>query len=149
LFFKKDRYNITKHQHRDVSIGRKTGSINKPTPYYRIFLVQVLVTVSICLVFLLVSGYVAAYSSLIGGIIFALPQLYFGFKAFLYAGAHAVHNVVVNIYKGESTKILVIAVSFALVFKFLQPVDYFALYTTFISVLILNCFSPYLFKSYK
>jgi len=131
-----------------VLAEKRAALINRP-PIYRIFLVQVLVTVSICLVFLLVSGYVAAYSSLIGGIIFALPQLYFGFKAFLYAGAHAVHNVVVNIYKGESTKILVIAVSFALVFKFLQPVDYFALYTTFISVLILNCFSPYLFKSYK
>jgi ATP synthase protein I len=112
-------------------------------------MVQMLVTISIAFVLLLVSGYVAAYSSLIGGTIFAVPQLYFGFKAFLYAGAHAIQNVVINFYKGESTKILVIAVSFALVFKFLKPVDYFALYSTFISVLIINCFSPYLIKDYK
>jgi ATP synthase protein I len=112
-------------------------------------MVQVLLTISIACVLLLISGYVAAYSSLIGGIIFALPQLYFGFKAFLYAGAHAIQNVVINFYKGESTKILVIAVSFALVFKFLKPVDYFALYSTFIGVLISNCFSLYLFKGYK
>jgi ATP synthase protein I len=108
-----------------------------------------LFTLSISLVLLLISGYVAAYSSLIGGTIFAIPQLYFGFKAFLYAGAHAVQNVVINFYKGESTKILIIAVSFALVFKFFKPVDYFALYSTFISVLILNCFSLYLFKGFK
>jgi len=122
--------------------------VNRP-PIYKIFIVQMLLTVSISLVLFLISGYVAAYSSLIGGIIFALPQLYFGFKAFLYAGAHAIQNVVINFYKGESTKILIIAVSFALVFKFIKPVDYFALYSTFIGVLILNCFSPYLFKDYK
>ena len=128
--------------------AKHTKLINRP-PIYKIFMVQMLLTISISLVLLIISGYVAAYSSLIGGIIFALPQLYFGFKAFLYAGAHAIQNVVMNFYKGESTKILVIAVSFALVFKFLKPVDYFALYSTFISVLILNCFSPYLFKDYK
>ena len=122
--------------------------VNRP-PIYKIFIVQMLFTLSISLVLLLISGYVAAYSSLIGGTIFAIPQLYFGFKAFLYAGAHAVQNVVINFYKGESTKILIIAVSFALVFKFLKPVDYFALYSTFISVLILNCFSLYLFKGFK
>jgi len=127
---------------------KRATLVNRP-PIYKIFMVQMLLTMGISLVLLLISGYVAAYSSLIGGIIFALPQLYFGFKAFLYAGAHAIQNVVINFYKGESTKILIIAVSFALVFKFLKPVDYFALYSTFISVLILNCFSPYLFKDYK
>jgi len=128
--------------------AKRTTLVNRP-PIYKIFIVQMLLTVSFSLVLLIISGYVAAYSSLIGGIIFALPQLYFGFKAFLYAGAHAIQNVVINFYKGESTKILVIAVSFALVFKFIKPVDYFALYSTFIGVLILNCFSPYLFKDYK
>jgi ATP synthase protein I len=131
-----------------VLAKKRIKLVNRP-PIYKIFIVQMLFTLSISLVLLLISGYVAAYSSLIGGTIFAIPQLYFGFKAFLYAGAHAVQNVVINFYKGESTKILIIAVSFALVFKFLKPVDYFALYSTFISVLILNCFSLYLFKGFK
>ena len=110
---------------------------------------QMAITIVISLLFYGLSGKIAAYSSLIGGVIFTLPQLYFGFKAFLYAGAHAIQNVVVNFYKGESTKILVIAVSFALVFTFVKPIDYFALYLTFITVLFANCFSPYLIKSYK
>jgi ATP synthase protein I len=131
-----------------VLAKKRIKLVNRP-PIYKIFIVQMLFTLSISLVLLLISGYVAAYSSLIGGTIFAIPQLYFGFKAFLYAGAHAVQNVVINFYKGESTKILIIAVSFALVFKFFKPVDYFALYSTFISVLILNCFSLYLFKGFK
>jgi len=101
-------------------------------------------TLVICSVFALVNGRVAAYSSLIGGLLFAVPQLYFGVKAFLYSGARAIQNIVTSFYKGESTKIVFIAIGFALVFSFIKPLDYFALYLTFICVLIMNCFSPYL-----
>jgi len=62
----------------------------------------------------------------------------------MYSGARSIHHIVVNFYKGESGKIIVIAIAFALVFKFLKPIDYLALYSTFISVLIFNCFSAFL-----
>lgn len=103
-----------------------------------------IIVLVICGGFALISGRVAAYSSLIGGVLFTVPQLYFGFKAFLYSGARAIQNIVTSFYKGESTKILVIACGFAVVFNFVKPLDYFALYFTFISVLVVNCFTPYL-----
>ena len=92
------------------------------------------------------SGSIAAYSSFLGGVIFIIPQLYFGIKAFMYSGAQSIQNIVVNFYKGESSKIIIIAVSFALVFKFIKPIDYLALYSTFFSVLLINCFSPLLLE---
>jgi len=125
-------------------LAKAQGIQIKRPPIYRIFFMQVTACLSICIGFYVISGRVAAYSSLIGGGLFILPQLYFGFKAFLYSGARSVQKIVVNFYRGESTKILVIAVGFALVFSFIKPIDYFALYFTFVCVLVLNCFSPYL-----
>lgn len=90
------------------------------------------------------SGEIAAYSSLLGGMIFVLPQLYFGVKAFLHTGARSIQKIVINFYKGESSKLVIISLSFGLIFKFVEPLDYFALYSTFISVLVLNCFSALL-----
>jgi ATP synthase protein I len=105
-----------------------------------------LLTAVICSGYYIVSGRVAAYSSLLGGLIFVIPQLYFGFKAFMFTGARSIQKIVVNFYKGESSKLIIIAMGFALVFKFVKPVDYFALYLTFISVLIFNGFSAVLHK---
>lgn len=123
--------------------GRLKTRINKP-PIIKIFLAQMALTLAICAAYYVMSGSVAAYSSLLGGVIFVLPQLYFGFKAFLYSGARSTQKIVVNFYKGESTKLITIAVGFALVFKFVDPLHYLALYSTFISVLVLNCFSALL-----
>lgn len=90
------------------------------------------------------SGVVAAYSSLLGGIIFVIPQLYFGVKAFLHTGARSAQKIVINFYKGESSKLIFIALGFALVFKFVEPLDYMAFYFTFIGILFLNCFTAVL-----
>jgi len=128
-----------------ILVNRQAPGINKP-PIYKIFFVQMTVILIICAGYYWLYGNVAAYSSLIGGLIFVIPQLYFGFKAFLYSGARSIQKIVVNFYKGESSKILIIALSFALIFKFVKPLDYLALYSTFFSVLILNCFSPLLLE---
>ncbi|KZY29272.1 MULTISPECIES: F0F1 ATP synthase subunit I [unclassified Oleiphilus] len=123
--------------------SRKKADINKP-PIYKIFIAQMALTSVICAGYYLVSGSVAAYSSLLGGVIFVIPQLYFGVKAFLYSGARSIQKIVINFYKGESTKLVIIALSFGLIFKFVEPLDYLALYSTFISVLVMNCFSALL-----
>jgi len=102
------------------------------------------ITLAISAGYYLASGGVAAYSSLLGGVIFVLPQLYFGIRAFLYSGARSLQKIVVNFYKGASTKLVIIALSFGLIFKFVEPIDYLALYSTFISVLVMNCFSALL-----
>ena len=89
-------------------------------------------------------GYVSAYSALLGGAIFSFPQLYFGLKAFRYMGARSSHLIVQNFYRGESTKILLIAVSFACVFKLVEPLDVFALFFVFVVNVLGNAIAPLL-----
>ena len=98
----------------------------------------------IALVSFVVSGQLAASSALIGGSLFVFPQLYFGYKAFQIRGASQIHRIVANFYRGESTKLLVIACGFAVVFKFVQPLHHGVLFGTFIAMVVVNCFSPLL-----
>jgi len=95
--------------------------------------------------FALGEGSVAAYSSLAGGLIFALPQLYFGIVAFINSGARSIDRVIQNFYKGESAKMILIAMGFGVTFALIEPLDIFALFFTFISVLSINAFGPALY----
>jgi len=120
------------------------NQINKP-PVLRIFLVQILTTIMLSVLFALGEGSVAAYSSLAGGLIFALPQLYFGIVAFINSGARSIDRVIQNFYKGESAKMILIAMGFGVTFALIEPLDIFALFFTFISVLSINAFGPALY----
>jgi ATP synthase protein I len=116
----------------------------KRPPIFKIFCTQLVITLLISAIYYLLNGRVAAYSALFGGLIFVIPQIYFGIKAFMFSGARAIDKIVVNFYKGESSKIIIIVIGFALVFSFIQPIDYFALYSSFITILIVNCFSAFI-----
>lgn len=70
--------------------------------------------------------------------IFTVPQLYFGIKAFRYMGARSSQLVVQNFYKGEFSKILLVAIGFAVAFKLIKPLDVFALFFTFSVCLVAN-----------
>ena len=122
------------------------GDKIKRPPIIKIFILHIIVSLVICSVFWLINGRVAAYSSLIGGVLFAVPQLYFGFKAFLYMGARSIHMVLQNFYRGESTKMLLIAIGFGGVFHYVSPLDHLALLFTFVCILLLNGVSPALFE---
>jgi len=99
------------------------------------------------LLFYLFSGQLAALSALLGGLIFVLPQLYFALKAFRFMGATSIAKTLKNFYSGESTKLLLIAIGFALVFSFFKGVDVVALFSSFICLLVLNFLTPLLFKT--
>ena len=117
-------------------------SIPRP-PMLRIFAFLLCCVCLISLVFLIFGETKSAISAFLGGAIFVIPQLYFSAKAFRYVGARAIPKIVQNFYKGESTKILLIALSFALVFKFYAAeVDHFALFFSFIATVIANMFVP-------
>lgn len=114
--------------------------ITRP-PIIKIFCTQLAITLLISAIYYFAKGYVSGYSAFLGGAIFIAPQLYFGLKTFMYIGARAVDKIVVSFYKGESAKIIFIVIGFSLVFMFVQPIDYFALYSSFIVLLVVNCFS--------
>tara|TARA_R110001592_G_scaffold30652_1_gene109446 strand:- start:104 stop:472 length:369 start_codon:yes stop_codon:yes gene_type:complete len=116
----------------------------KRPPIFKIFCTQLVVTLLISAIYYLLNGRVAAYSALLGGLVFVIPQLYFGIKAFMFSGARAIDKIVVNFYKGESSKVIIIVIGFALIFSFIRPIDYLALYSSFITILIVNCFSAFI-----
>jgi len=115
-----------------------SNSIKRP-PVHRITLVQLGLSALLALLFLLRSPD-AAISALAGGLICAIPNAYFIYKAFLHSGARQVTHVLQSFYQGGTWKMLLTAVGFAAAFKLIQPVDLLALFASFVVVQSTNFF---------
>ncbi|MEQ8953427.1 MAG: ATP synthase subunit I [Gammaproteobacteria bacterium] len=81
---------------------------------------------------LLFSGSTIAYSTLLGGMISALPNSYFAMKAFRYQGARQADLVVKSFMRGEAGKIAITLVLFALSFTLITSISELALILGFI-----------------
>jgi len=92
----------------------------------------------------LLRGQVAGYSALLGGLIFLIPHGYFAFKAFRYAGARSARKIMSSFYQGEAGKLILCAILFTMVFKWIQPLDVAALFLTFAIMLVTNWLTPLL-----
>ncbi len=113
-------------------------TISRP-PVYRISLIQLGLSVLIALLFLLRSQD-AAISALAGGLICAIPNAYFIYKAFLHTGASQTENVLRSFYQGGSWKMILTGVGFAAAFKLILPLDVLALFSSFVLVQSTNFF---------
>jgi len=80
----------------------------------------------------------AGYSAFIGGLIFVIPNAYFAHRTFRYQGARQVHVAVGNMFRAESIKLALTAVSFAAVFTLMEPVHVPALLFTFAVMVVLG-----------
>lgn len=74
---------------------------------------------------------VTALSVLIGGALCALPNAYFGLRAFRESGARAANRVVENFYRGETGKFVLTLVGFAAVFAAVRPLNPAALFISY------------------
>jgi ATP synthase protein I len=81
-----------------------------------------------------------AYSILIGGVIQVGPQAYFTWLAFRYVGARQAPNILRAIHKGETGKILLTAVLFALAFSYVEPLHVPALFLSYGVMIIVQWF---------
>lgn len=81
-----------------------------------------------------------AYSMLIGGVIQIGPQAYFTRFAFRYVGARQAPKILRAIHKGETGKLLLTAVLFALTFHFVRPLHIPALFLTYGFMVIVQWF---------
>ncbi len=108
------------------------SSIPRP-PVYRIVLLQLILTVLSASLAWLYSD-VAAYSALLGGLTCALPNAYFVWRAFRYSGARSTVQVVQSFYQGESWKFVLTALSFAVIFQRVEPLNVLTLFAGFITV---------------
>ncbi|MGF2735952.1 MULTISPECIES: F0F1 ATP synthase subunit I [Marinobacter] len=118
------------------------SGIRRP-PIARWFLIESVILVVVSLAFLLRSQ-VAGYSALLGGLIFLLPHGYFALKAFRYSGARSAKKIMSSFYQGEAGKLILCAILFTMVFKWIQPLDIAALFLTFAIMLVTNWLTPLL-----
>jgi len=110
-------------------------------PVYIAFIIQFLLCIAAAMIALLVIDLVAAYSILLGGLISILPNGYFAWKAFRYRGARNTPMIVKSFYAGETGKLIMTAVLFALVFAGIKPLNELAIIVSFIVTIIVGLIS--------
>ena len=81
---------------------------------------------------------VTAYSVLLGGLVSIVPNSYFAWKAFRYRGASNTPLIVKSFYAGETGKLIMTGVSFALVFGGVKPLNELAVIVSFIIAIVVG-----------
>lgn len=99
----------------------KGAEIARP-PVHRITLAQLALLLILCLV-LLVFDPVLAYSTLGGGLVAIVPQVYFAVLAFRWRGARSASAIARSGYVGELGKFALSAAGFALMFALVRPIS--------------------------
>ncbi|MBL4764041.1 MAG: ATP synthase subunit I [Colwellia sp.] len=75
-------------------------------------------------------GFIYAKSIMAAGVVTIIPNIVFALKAFKYAGAKSSKLVVESFFSGVKLKMVLMALLFALVFKFLVllPIPFFSMF---------------------
>jgi len=115
----------------------KAITINK-TAAYKLLGIQLVIAVVLALLLLLYSGAESAWSALMGGLIFILPNAYFTRSAFRGNEQESPHFIVRWFYIGEAGKLVLTAVMFALCFVLLESLQVKVLFVTYILMIIVN-----------
>ena len=125
--------------------GQKTDRMRPPV--HRLVLVQLGLTLAMAIAGYLMAGLVMAYSALLGGLTYTLPNALFTQQVFRYRPARAIGSIVKAFYRGEVVKLVLTALCFAAVFKWADPLDARMFFITFILVLLTNSLAPALWGS--
>jgi len=105
---------------------------------YKVLSVIAVITAAIALILLLVSGRVAAYSAVLGGLACLLPNFLFARFAFRYSAADSAALVMRWFYIGEAVKMLATVLIFALALIWIDEVQLTAMLGMYIAALLLN-----------
>lgn len=97
----------------------------------QIFLIQTLLVV-IMAVISLFYDLIVAYSVLLGGVIYLLPNGYFAWRVLFREQNGTPNRVLTDMYIGQIWKMLISIVCFAAVFILVRPLSPFSLFFTFI-----------------
>lgn len=109
-------------------------------PVHRIAIIQLAVLL-VASGAVLLMDVAAACSLVIGGVIQIGPQAYFTRLAFRYRGARQATNVLRAMYMGETGKLLLTAVLFALTFFYVAPLHLPALFLGYMAMIVVLWFS--------
>lgn len=117
-------------------------------PVFPLLLIQLAVALLAALAGWLWQGPEAGYSTLLGGMIALVPNLYFTYKAFRYFGARSVNAIVQSFWSGEMGKLILTAALFALVFAGVERLHVAALFAGYGLVLGTSACSLLLVKGF-
>ncbi|WP_245929271.1 ATP synthase subunit I [Agarilytica rhodophyticola] len=81
-----------------------------------------------------------AYSFVLGSLIYIIPNLYFVHYAFRYSGAEYAPLIARSFSSGESGKLVLAALGFILVYRFVKPIHSPALFVGFSFMIVLQWF---------
>jgi ATP synthase protein I len=112
----------------------------------KLFTIQVVVLVVVSVVMMFIDKQ-TALSVFAGGATSVIPNLYFSYRFFKHAGASKSHLIVKNFYLGETVKLVLTVLFFALAFSsgVVQPAWFFL---GFGIALVLQWFAPLLVKNF-
>ncbi|MBA4502893.1 ATP synthase subunit I [Marinobacterium marinum] len=99
--------------------------------FMRILLMQAVLVLLVSAACLLM-GVVEAYSALLGGVIYLLPNLYFTWRTLGNRQAIGARGVLVSMYASEIGKMMLVVALFSSTFMLVQPLSPFSLFGTFI-----------------
>ncbi len=99
--------------------------------FVRIHLMQAALILLVSAACLLISK-VQAYSALLGGLIYLVPNGYFTLRVMGNRHVSGARNALANMYASEIGKMLLVAALFASTFMLVQPLSPFSLFGTFI-----------------
>lgn len=111
----------------------RSGQLRKQgqRAFFRIYLLQCGLAVLLAALFLL-SGWPSAYSALLGGVIYLLPNVVFTWQVFSGPQTGTAGQVVARLYRSEIGKMLMVALLFSATFILVHPLSPFPLFLTFI-----------------
>ena len=108
------------------------------TAAFKLVYVQLIITVVIALLSYTYSGLVSAYSVLLGGAVYILPNIYFVIYVFRDMDQKDPFAIARLFYYGETMKLLLTVVIFALCFALVKPLHAVPLFATYILLMIVN-----------
>jgi ATP synthase protein I len=104
----------------------------------RLLGIQLAITLFAAGLWYLISGIIAAYSALLGGLACILPNAWFITNAFRADGQTAPQLILSRLYIGEAGKLVLTGILFALVFWLVNEIHIGALFLTFVIMIIVN-----------
>ncbi|MBZ9566910.1 ATP synthase subunit I [Modicisalibacter tunisiensis] len=91
-------------------------------------------------------GHAAAVSALLGGLVAAVPGVYFAWRAFRYQGARYARDIVKSFYRAEAGKFGLTAALFTLVFIAVPPSNPAFFFGAYVATLATQWLGPWLLK---
>ena len=126
----------------------QTSIINKDKiTVFRILIVEAVIAASIALLLYLSVDVVTAYSAILGGTVFIVPNCLFAGIVFWQSSSETAKQAISQVYVGEAIKILATIILFAACFILVRPVNVLAMFGTYILMMLINLIGLSLLKT--